>query len=116
VETGEYVITDELSDRMAERCILNDDDFGAVVLDLRPKRIQTVDLDHLALASKSKDFAKTIDEAHLITSGHGPIISLMRSRGIDPARGSGSGSIERMLAGRQSQGNAVMPGELGTRV
>lgn len=104
METGEVVITEELIDRMAEKCILNDDDFDAVVLDLRPKRIQTVNLHHLALASKSKDFAKTIDEADFITADGWPIVSLMRSRGIDPARVTGSEFIERMLAGRQFHG------------
>jgi len=98
------VITDDLIDRMAEKCLLNDDDFDAAVLDLRPKRIQTVNLHHLALASKSADFAKTIDKADYITADGWPIVSLMRSRGIDPARVTGSEFIERMLSGRQFHG------------
>jgi N-acetylglucosaminyldiphosphoundecaprenol N-acetyl-beta-D-mannosaminyltransferase len=98
------VITDDLIDRMADKCILNDDDFDAAVLDLRPKRIQTVNLHHLALASKSPDFAKTIDKADYITADGWPIVSLMRSRGIDPARVTGSEFIERMLSGRQFHG------------
>ena len=98
------MITDDLIDRMAEKCLLNDDDFDAAVLDLRPKRIQTVNLHHLALASKSADFAKTIDKADYITADGWPIVSLMRSRGIDPARVTGSEFIERMLSGRQFHG------------
>ncbi|MEJ7635687.1 WecB/TagA/CpsF family glycosyltransferase [Aeromicrobium sp.] len=98
------MLTEELIDRMAEKCILNDEDFDAVVLDHRPKRIQTVNLHHLALASKSDDFAKTIEKADFITADGWPIVSLMRSRGIDPARVTGSEFVERMLAGRQFHG------------
>ncbi|AXT85320.1 hypothetical protein C6I20_09060 [Aeromicrobium sp. A1-2] len=98
------MITEELIDRMADKCILNDDDFDAAVLDLRPKRIQTVNLHHLALASRSEDFAKTIEKADYITADGWPIVSLMRSRGIDPARVTGSEFIERMLAGRRFHG------------
>nr|WP_302477616.1 WecB/TagA/CpsF family glycosyltransferase [Aeromicrobium stalagmiti] len=89
---------------MAEKCILNDDDFDAVVLDDSPKRIQTVNLHHLALASKSADFARTIARADYITADGWPIVSLMRSRGIDPERVTGSEFLERMLAGRQFHG------------
>jgi len=95
------VITEELIDRMAEKCIVNDDDFDAAVLDQRSKRIQTVNLHHLALASRSDEFARTIERADYITADGWPIVSLMRSRGIDPARVTGSEFIERMLAGRQ---------------
>jgi N-acetylglucosaminyldiphosphoundecaprenol N-acetyl-beta-D-mannosaminyltransferase len=45
------VITDELIDMMAEKCLLNDRDFDAAVLDVRPKRIQTVNLHHLAASA-----------------------------------------------------------------
>jgi N-acetylglucosaminyldiphosphoundecaprenol N-acetyl-beta-D-mannosaminyltransferase len=98
------VITDELIDKMAEKCLLNDHDFDAAVLDVRPKRIQTVNLHHLALASRSDDFARTIERADYITADGWPIVSLMRSRGIDPARVTGSEFLERMLAGRQFHG------------
>ncbi|AWB92544.1 WecB/TagA/CpsF family glycosyltransferase [Aeromicrobium chenweiae] len=98
------MITDELIDLMAEKCILNDDDFDAAVLDREPKRIQTVNLHHLALAAKSAEFARTIERADYITADGWPIVSLMRSRGIDPERVTGSEFIERMLAGRQFHG------------
>jgi N-acetylglucosaminyldiphosphoundecaprenol N-acetyl-beta-D-mannosaminyltransferase len=98
------VITDELIDMMAEKCLLNDRDFDAAVLDVRPKRIQTVNLHHLALAARSDDFARTIERADYITADGWPIVSLMRSRGIDPARVTGSEFLERMLAGRQFHG------------
>ena len=103
-ESGCAVITDDLIDRMAQKCLLNDDDFDAVVLEHGPKRIQTVNLHHLALASRSDDFARTIDRADFITADGWPIVSLMRSRGIDPARVTGSEFLARMLAGRQFQG------------
>lgn len=98
------MITDDFIDRMASKCILTDDDFDAAVLDHQPKRIQTVNLHHLALAARSDDFAKTIDKADFITADGWPIVSLMRSRGIDPERVTGSEFIERMLAGRQFHG------------
>ncbi|MET0928785.1 MAG: WecB/TagA/CpsF family glycosyltransferase [Aeromicrobium sp.] len=98
------MITDDLIDQMAQKCILTDDDFDAVVLDQRPKRIQTVNLHHLALAARSDDFARTIERADYITADGWPIVSLMRSRGIDPARVTGSEFLERMLAGRQFHG------------
>lgn len=103
-KAGHGMITEELIDRMAEKCILNDDDFDAVVLDHAPKRIQTVNLHHLALASRSDDFARTIERADYITADGWPIVSLMRSRGIEPARVTGSEFLERMLAGRQFHG------------
>lgn len=95
------MITDELIDRMAEKCIINDDDFDAAVLDQRPKRIQTVTLHHLVLASRSDEFARTIEQADYITADGWPVVSLMRSRGIDPASVTTSEFIERMYAGRQ---------------
>ncbi|MFI5428375.1 WecB/TagA/CpsF family glycosyltransferase [Aeromicrobium sp. UC242_57] len=98
------MITAELIDRMADKCILSDEDFDAVVLDDRPERIQTVNLHHLALASRSDDFARTIEQADYITADGWPIVSLMRSRGIDPERVTGSEFLERMLAGRQFHG------------
>lgn len=103
-EKGNAVITEELIDRMAEKCIVDDDAFDAAVLDHRSKRIQTVNLHHLALASRSDDFARTIERADYITADGWPIVSLMRSRGIDPARVTGSEFIERMLSGRQFHG------------
>lgn len=101
---GVDVITDELIDEMARKCILNDDDFDAAVLDLEPKRIQTVNLHHLALAARSDEFARTIRKADLITADGWPIVSLMRSRGIEPDRVTGSEFVERMLSGRQFHG------------
>jgi N-acetylglucosaminyldiphosphoundecaprenol N-acetyl-beta-D-mannosaminyltransferase len=98
------VITDALIDRMAQKCILTDEDFDAVVLDEGSKRIQTVNLHHLALAARSDDFARTIERADYITADGWPIVTLMRSRGIDPARVTGSEFLERMLAGRQFHG------------
>jgi N-acetylglucosaminyldiphosphoundecaprenol N-acetyl-beta-D-mannosaminyltransferase len=98
------VITDDLIDRMARKCLLSDEDLDAVVLDERPKRIQTVNLHHLALAARSDDFARTIERADYITADGWPIVSLMRSRGIDPARVTGSEFLERMLSGRQFHG------------
>ncbi|WP_456694658.1 WecB/TagA/CpsF family glycosyltransferase [Aeromicrobium sp. P5_D10] len=98
------MITTELIDQMAEKCILSDQDLDAAVLDERSKRIQTVNLHHLALASKSAEFARTIEQADYITADGWPIVSLMRSRGIDPERVTGSEFLERMLAGRQFHG------------
>ncbi|MET0448567.1 MAG: WecB/TagA/CpsF family glycosyltransferase [Aeromicrobium sp.] len=98
------MITDALIDRMAQKCILTDEDFDAVVLDEGSKRIQTVNLHHLALAARSDDFARTIERADYITADGWPIVTLMRSRGIDPARVTGSEFLERMLAGRQFHG------------
>jgi N-acetylglucosaminyldiphosphoundecaprenol N-acetyl-beta-D-mannosaminyltransferase len=98
------VITNELIDQMARKCLLTDDDFDAVVLDDSSKRIQTVNLHHLALAARSEEFARTIARADYITADGWPIVSLMRSRGIDPARVTGSEFLERMLAGRQFHG------------
>lgn len=98
------MITDDLIDEMARKCILNDDAFDAAVLDTVPKRIQTVNLHHLALAARSDEFARTIRKADFITADGWPIVSLMRSRGIEPDRVTGSEFIERMLAGRQFHG------------
>lgn len=98
------MITDDLIDRMAQKCILSDEDFDAAVLDEGSKRIQTVNLHHLALAARSDDFARTIERADYITADGWPIVTLMRSRGIDPARVTGSEFLERMLAGRQFHG------------
>ncbi|MCL3819110.1 WecB/TagA/CpsF family glycosyltransferase [Aeromicrobium wangtongii] len=98
------MITEELIDQMARKCLVNDDALDAAVLDHGSKRIQTVNLHHLALASRSAEFARTIERADYITADGWPIVSLMRSRGIDPARVTGSEFIERMLAGRQFHG------------
>lgn len=98
------MITDDLIDHMAQKCILTDEDFDAVVLDQGSKRIQTVNLHHLALAARSDDFAQTIERADYITADGWPIVSLMRSRGIDPERVTGSEFLERMLSGRQFHG------------
>lgn len=98
------MITDEFIDQMAEKCILSDEDLDAAVMDIRPKRIQTVNLHHLALAARSAEFARTIQQADYITADGWPIVSLMRSRGIDPERVTGSEFLERMLAGRQFHG------------
>lgn len=98
------MITDDLIDEMARKCILNDDAFDAAVLDHEPKRIQTVNLHHLALAARSDEFARTIRKADFITADGWPIVSLMRSRGIEPDRVTGSEFVERMLSGRQFHG------------
>lgn len=98
------MITAQLIDQMAEKCILSDSDLDAAVMDAGSKRIQTVNLHHLALAAKSEAFARTIQQADYITADGWPIVSLMRSRGIEPARVTGSEFLERMLAGRQFHG------------
>ena len=63
-------------------------------------RIQTVNLHHLALAAKYDVFAATIDNADFITADGWPIVSLLRSRGVDVGRVTGSEFLERMLSGR----------------
>ena len=98
------MITNDLIDEMARKCILSDDAFDAAVLDDEPKRIQTVNLHHLALADRSDEFARTIRKADFITADGWPIVSLMRSRGIEPDRVTGSEFVERMLSGRQFHG------------
>jgi N-acetylglucosaminyldiphosphoundecaprenol N-acetyl-beta-D-mannosaminyltransferase len=98
------VITEEFIDQMARKCLLTDDQFDAAVLDPAAKRIQTVNLHHLALAARSDDFAHTIETADYITADGWPIVSLLRSRGVDAQRVTGSEFIERMLAGRQFHG------------
>lgn len=98
------MITDDLIDEMARKCLLSDEAFDAAVLDHEPKRIQTVNLHHLALAARSDDFARTIRQADFITADGWPIVSLMRSRGIEPDRVTGSEFVERMVAGRQFHG------------
>jgi N-acetylglucosaminyldiphosphoundecaprenol N-acetyl-beta-D-mannosaminyltransferase len=98
------MITEDLIDRMARKCLVNDDDFDAAVLDPGSKRIQTVNLHHLALAARSEDFARTIDSADYITADGWPIVALMRSRGIDPERVTGSEFVARMISGRQFHG------------
>lgn len=101
---GTHVITQQLLDCMAQKCILDDDGLDAMVLDRSSKRIQTVNLHHLALAAKSDEFARTIERADYITADGWPIVSLMRSRGIKPARVTGSEFVERMLHSRQFHG------------
>jgi N-acetylglucosaminyldiphosphoundecaprenol N-acetyl-beta-D-mannosaminyltransferase len=58
----------------------------------------------LTLAEKSDDFAQTIARADFITADGWPIVSLLRSRGIEPQRVTGSEFLERMLAGRAFAG------------
>lgn len=83
--------------RMADKCLLTDADLDAALRDTTPKRIQTVNLHHLALAARDEAFAQTIESADYITADGWPIVSLMRAQGVEPERVTGSELIERMV-------------------
>jgi N-acetylglucosaminyldiphosphoundecaprenol N-acetyl-beta-D-mannosaminyltransferase len=101
------VITEEFIDRMAGKCLLTDAELDAALYDPQPKRVQTVNLHHLALAASDPVFAATIESADYITADGWPIVSLMRSRGIRPDRVTGSELVERMVSSRTFHGIRV---------
>ena len=101
------MITDAFLDRMAQKCLLTDAELDAALNDAQPKRIQTVNLHHLALAAKDPVFAATIDAADYITADGWPIVTLMRSRGVSPQRVTGSELVERMVSSRTFHGIKV---------
>jgi len=94
------VIDDAFINRMAAKCIASSEELDAIALSGGIARIQTVNLHHLALAAKYDVFAATIDNADFITADGWPIVSLLRSRGVDVGRVTGSEFLERMLSGR----------------
>ncbi|MDX6277099.1 MAG: N-acetylglucosaminyldiphosphoundecaprenol N-acetyl-beta-D-mannosaminyltransferase [Nocardioidaceae bacterium] len=97
---GNTVIDDAFIDRMAAKCIATSEELDALVLSGGTARIQTVNLHHLTLAARSDSFAETIDSADYITADGWPIVSLLRSRGREVERVTGSEFLERMLSGR----------------
>lgn len=101
------MITDDFIDRMADKCLLDDAELDAALCDPQPKRIQTVNLHHLALAAEDPIFAATIDAADYITADGWPIVTLMRSRGVDAQRVTGSELVERMVGSRAFEGLKV---------
>ncbi|MGA9714268.1 MAG: WecB/TagA/CpsF family glycosyltransferase [Aeromicrobium sp.] len=101
------MITDAFLDRMAHKCLLTDAELDAALLDAQPKRIQTVNLHHLALADRDPVFAATIEAADYITADGWPIVTLMRSRGVSPQRVTGSELVERMVSTRTFHGLKV---------
>lgn len=101
------MITEEFIDRMAHKCLLTDAELDAALYDPQPKRIQTVNLHHLALAAQDPVFAATIEAADYITADGWPIVTLMRSRGINPDRVTGSELVERMVSSRKFHGIRV---------
>lgn len=101
------MITEEFIDRMAHKCLLTDAELDAALYDTQPKRVQTVNLHHLALAAKDPVFAATIEAADYITADGWPIVTLMRSRGINPDRVTGSELVERMVSSRKFHGVRV---------
>lgn len=101
------MITEALIDQMAAKCLLNDAQLDAALNEAGPKRIQTVNLHHLALADQDPAFAETIASADHITADGWPIVTLMRSRGVDPQRVTGSELVERMVSTRIFHGVRV---------
>lgn len=101
------MITDDFIDRMADKCLLSDEELDAALCDPQPKRIQTVNLHHLALADQDPIFAATIEAADYITADGWPIVTLMRSRGVDAQRVTGSELVERMVGSRTFEGLKV---------
>ena len=101
------MITDAFLDRMAHKCLLTNAELDAALYDAQPKRIQTVNLHHLALANQDPVFAETIESADYITADGWPIVTLMRSRGISPSRVTGSELVERMVSSRRFHGIRV---------
>ena len=94
------MIDDAFISRMAAKCIATSEELDAIALSGGVARVQTVNLHHLALADKSESFAATIDNADAITADGWPIVSLLRSRGVNVERVTGSEFLERMLSGR----------------
>lgn len=101
------MITDDFIDRMADKCLLTDAELDAALCDPQPKRIQTVNLHHLALADQDPVFAATIEAADYITADGWPIVTLMQSRGVDAQRVTGSELVERMVSSRTFHGLKV---------
>ena len=98
------MITDELIEGMAAKCLLTDDEFDDVISTGRGKRIQTVNLHHLALAASSDEFTRTIEQADYVTADGWPIVRLLRSHGVDAQRVTGSEFVARMLGSRKFHG------------
>ena len=88
------MIDDAFINRMAAKCIASSEELDAIALSGGIARIQTVNLHHLALAAKYDVFAATIDNADFITADGWPIVSLLRSRGVDVGRVTGSEFLE----------------------
>lgn len=101
------MITEDFIDRMADKCLRNQAELDAALCDPQPKRIQTVNLHHLALADHDPIFAATIDAADYITADGWPVVTLMRSRGVSTQRVTGSELIERMIGTRTFEGLKV---------
>ncbi len=101
------MITDDFIDRMADKCLLGAAELDAALCDPQPKRIQTVNLHHLALADRDPIFAATIDAADYITADGWPVVTLMRSRGVQAQRVTGSEMVDRMIGSRTFEGLKV---------
>ncbi|MGJ9421023.1 WecB/TagA/CpsF family glycosyltransferase [Aeromicrobium sp. CF3.5] len=101
------MITDDFIDRMADKCLRSDAELDAALCDPQPKRIQTVNLHHLALADRDPIFAATIEAADYISADGWPIVTLMRSRGVRTQRVTGSALVHRMIGSRTFAGLKV---------
>jgi N-acetylglucosaminyldiphosphoundecaprenol N-acetyl-beta-D-mannosaminyltransferase len=65
-----------------------------------PSRITTINLQHLAIASKSAEFAETIRTADHVTADGWPIVVAFNRLGASVQRVTGSDFIEELSAGR----------------
>jgi N-acetylglucosaminyldiphosphoundecaprenol N-acetyl-beta-D-mannosaminyltransferase len=65
-----------------------------------PSRVTTINLQHLALASKSSEFAETIRTADYVTADGWPIVVAFNRLGASVQRVTGSDFVEELSAGR----------------
>lgn len=101
------MIDDAFIARMASKCLLTDEALDAAIRDGGAKRIQTVNLHHLALAKRDDAFAAVIDAADHVTADGWPIVTLMRSHGVEAERVTGSELLARMIGDFDFAGQRV---------
>ena len=62
-----------------------------------PQRVQTVNLHHLHLASRDCRFAEAMERADYLTADGWPLVALLRRRGVEVDRVSGSDFVEKLF-------------------
>jgi N-acetylglucosaminyldiphosphoundecaprenol N-acetyl-beta-D-mannosaminyltransferase len=97
---------------LSEKLLLTNADLDARMGQCKRQRIQTVNLQHLHLASREERFRKTLFEADFITADGWPVAALFRAYGLCSGRVTGSDFVERIL--RSSSVKSTRLGRIGT--
>lgn len=84
---------------LSRKLILTATELDLKVFNEDPKRVQTVNLQHLYLASRDQEFRNVLWDADLITADGWPVVALFKSCGLKASRVTGSDFVVRLTRG-----------------